>query len=239
MARPKDNVEIATFKKMATKKFVELVEANVKADAIELELTLEIGGKDGSDGIVWRAYRRGGKSMSFPRLLDKIEFAVQKDILNRRQANDFLTELGVEYSRIETAQHKNEKRGYNRLTSKRVEFESSVRKVIELAHELEELSDGHASTLDLLEPVQTLIRDLLSKNGAVPPRKKNAARSIGAGLLMEVEGKWGTMVPEAGVRKLFGAAHGVPIKNGVATSKSVAARLAAARKEALASMNRF
>jgi len=238
MARPKDSVEIATFKKESTKNFIELVRANSDAASKDLESMLKMGGDGGSNGIVLCAYGRGRRSMSFPTLLEKIELSVQRKILNRNQADKFLVELGDKYSRIETGQYENEKYVYDPLPSKLSEFKATVKSLVAQAHELEELSNSYATTLDLLKPVQELALDLSSRKGKTP-RQKKAARNVEEGLLRLVEEKWGVTVPEAGVRKLFGAAHGVPITNGAASSISVAAKLTAARMEALTSVSQF
>lgn len=55
---------------------------------------------------------------------------------------------------------------------------------------------------------------------------------------LEAELHWRGLIPEAVMQKLFGVRHGLPIKDGCATSREYALKMVALREEALASCYR-
>lgn len=67
----------------------------------------------------------------------------------------------------------------------------------------------------------------------VPPREELVER-----FQLEAESNWGALIPEAVIQKSFGVGHGLPIKEGCATSREYALKMVALREEALASCYR-
>lgn len=233
MARYKDSNEIAALKKEATQSFVALVEAHCKLGNKVLEEKLCIGTFTGS---VWCDYRNGKKKMLLSTLNSKIKIAVEKGILDSQVAGKFHSEVADKEFKIEIAKYASENYVYNPRPFELEEFSSDVNKLVMQANRLDK--DHQAKDiLTTLLPLQELIRDLSSrKNEPVKPLKpKESAEVL---FTREVEEKWGAMVPESAVCKLFdGKDHGLEIINGSATSLSVAHKMAAMRKDALDSTN--
>ena len=173
--------------------------------------------------------------MSLDTLSLRIKRAVEKHILPSEVAEKFYREVTDQEFKIEIAEYASENYVYDPRSSELEEFSSDVNKLVLQATQLDQDHQAKDILVALL-PIQELIRDLSSrkKEPVKPIKPKESAEVL---FTREVEEKWGAMVPEAAVRKLFGKGHGLEISNGSATSLSVAQKMAAMRKEALDSVN--
>lgn len=232
MARPKDSNELAALKKEATKRFVELVKAYCNHGPKKLEEDLGIGDRS---GIVWCAYRRGDRSMSLGTLSSKIKIAVQERILPSEVAEKFHSEVVDQEFKIGIAEYANESYVYDPRATELEEFTLAVGQLVKQANKLDEEHQAKY-ILAALAPLQNLIFNLSSQRieRAKPLKPKESVEEL---FVREIEEKWGETVPEKDVRKLFGVKHDLEIRNGSATSLSVANKMAAMRKEALDSVN--
>ncbi|HEY0843418.1 hypothetical protein [Methylotenera sp.] len=95
MSRQKDSIETILLKERMTKLFVKAVDiSSVKARPKEWEIRLGIGGKN-PKGIVWCAYRRGVRTMSFTTLRSKVKMAVDGGYITERMAYQIIKELSI------------------------------------------------------------------------------------------------------------------------------------------------
>lgn len=181
MGRRADTAETKALKKRMTQEFVRAVEAGSKAGKPEiLERVFHIGGVAGT-GIVWCAYRRGARSMSFTSLNSKIRTAVDKSYISRETADMLLSKLPPEVGKVAGANAAN---GDDYVFDPSIWFchdmMDTTTLLIEQARELRnKLSYGHAAledvhyyntVLNILKPVQALIQNLLTEKQAEETR---------------------------------------------------------------------
>ncbi len=184
MGRRSDSAETKALKKKITQEFILAVDRGGKnMGPKDLEDAFGIGGEAGT-GIVWCAYRRGARSMSFPSLRLKIQFAVNNDFITKPMGDSLLamlppspelsfetsTPAGTPYTFDATLMFVNDVNRTVELLVKQIQALGD-----RISYGNEELEDihYHATSLDILKPVQILIQDMLLEKQAEILRLKS------------------------------------------------------------------
>ncbi|MEO6562257.1 MAG: hypothetical protein ABIN99_04310 [Nitrosospira sp.] len=174
MGRRADTAETKALKKRLTEEFVRAIENGGKAEKPEiLERAFSIGGVAGT-GIVWCAYRRGARSMSFPSLRTKIRIAVDGGYITREIADTLLGKLPPDSGEVEKSKMpKSEDYFFDPsilfchdmidTTALLVEQARQLRNKISYGHAALEDAHYYYTVLDILKPIQVLIQNLLTK----------------------------------------------------------------------------
>lgn len=175
MGNHADSAETKALKKKIMQSFINAVETGgTMLGPKALEYEFDIGGKI-KRGSTWCTYRRGERTMFFPTLRMKIEKAVGKGFISKMKGDELLSQFPSD----DDSELKNPAVELYTFDATRM-FYLDVSRTVELLvkqiHELrsrisygkEELENAHylATSLDLLEPVKTLVADMFQERQA-------------------------------------------------------------------------
>lgn len=179
MGKHADSPETKALKKTSTQDFIRAVDGGGKKDGLkEIEHDFGIG------GIVWCAYRRGARSLSFPSLRQKIKTAVEKRYILPAMGDKLLSQLPPLLQEVDLSSANHLSAPYTFDAS--LLFQSDVSRTAELlvkqirqlrkriSYGNEGLEDVHfyTTSLNILDPVQTLIQEMLHEKQAEESRLK-------------------------------------------------------------------
>lgn len=183
MAKHKDSEQTKEFKKKMTQDFIVAVETGgTEMGPKELEHKFEFGKKH--TGTIWCKYRRGERSIYFPTLRKKISSAVNMGLITKMKGDKLLSQLPPLPNEVSQETIKPAGEPYTFDAS--LLFQSDVSRTAELlvkqirqlrkriSYGNERLEDVHfyTTSLNILDPVQILIQEMIHEKQAEVSRLK-------------------------------------------------------------------
>ena len=176
-----DSEETKALKRKIMQGFISAVETGgTKLGPKALEYVFDIGGKI-KRGSTWCTYRRGERTMFFPTLRTKIEKAVSKGFISKMKGDELLSQLPPQ-DNLEPIKPTSEPYICDstfmffldiKLTARLLEKQiQELRKRIHYGNKELESAHYYTTALELLEPVKTLIQDMLQEKQAEELRLK-------------------------------------------------------------------